>query len=113
MTTQTHEELFTTLEQMGENDRFFLPIEDQQDDVSLPAHIVSPLGNAELWNRWKLNSYEINAGTKLLVDLARTEGLEIQALCGHRWVPTQVANTHAVCEPCMRIAQIMMGEEGE
>lgn len=85
--------------------------EEQEDDTSLPAHIVSPIGNAELWNFLELNSYEQNAGTKILVAYARLKGLEIVALCGHRWVPTQVANTHEVCEPCMTVAQILLGED--
>jgi len=97
---------------VGSEQPISLGVPDQEDDLSLPAHIVNPDMNAELWNYLGLNSHEINAGTKLLVDYARMTGSELVALCGHRWVPTQVANTHEVCQPCMEVAQILIGEDG-
>ena len=38
-----------------------------------------------------------------LVLKARIEGIEIEALCGHRWVPQRDPKTLPICERCLAI----------
>lgn len=35
--------------------------------------------------------------------MARVEGIEIKALCGHRWVPQNDPKTRPICERCLVI----------
>jgi len=36
---------------------------------------------------------------------ARVHGLEIEALCGHRWIPSKDPEQLPVCAPCLEIYQ--------
>lgn len=36
---------------------------------------------------------------------ARVFGLEVTALCGHRWIPQSDPMKHPICEPCVEEAQ--------
>lgn len=40
-----------------------------------------------------------------LVLEARIEGFEVEALCGHRWIPSRDPKEYPVCERCMEIYQ--------
>lgn len=42
------------------------------------------------------------------VDEARTDGLEVTALCGHVWVPQSDPVRHPVCATCLDIAQVRL-----
>lgn len=47
---------------------------------------------------------------------ARIEGREIEALCGHRWIPQHNPADHPVCPKCLEIYQDDpkgMGDRGE
>lgn len=42
------------------------------------------------------------------VDEARAKGLEVEALCGHTWVPKSDPVKHPLCPTCLDIAQIRL-----
>jgi hypothetical protein len=113
MSTQT-EELFKTLETQGDNDRYFLPLEndlvmeesiaDSEEDKSKKAHFISPAMNVVLWNRWGLSNPGGPEGVKLLVQLAAKAGEELVALCEYRWVPSGSPSSQDACQACLTIA---------
>lgn len=41
---------------------------------------------------------------------ARIYGLEVEALCGHRWVPSRDPHKHPICDPCVEAANIIVAE---
>jgi hypothetical protein len=98
------EELFRTLERQGENDRFFLPIEEEKVDPSQKAHFISPVGNTHIWR----DGMEMRD----VVQIAIVGHHELTALCGYKWVPTGLPTKHDTCEPCMAIAQQWITEDG-
>lgn len=64
------------------------PSEADVDDPEHVAHIVWPKGQAR-------------------VTEARIMGTEVEALCGHRWVPYRDATGMPVCKTCLRIFEQM------
>jgi len=44
------------------------------------------------------------------VNRAKAEGLELTALCGHKWIPESEPVLHPICQTCMDIAQIRLAE---
>lgn len=44
------------------------------------------------------------------VDEARANGLECEALCGHKWVPESDPIRHPICQTCLDIAQIRLAD---
>lgn len=49
---------------------------------------------------------------KDIVDVARTLGVEIVALCGYRFIPKANPENLDTCEACMKIAQDIISEDG-
>lgn len=39
---------------------------------------------------------------------ARVFGLEVTALCGHKWVPERNPDKYPVCEPCVEAANVIL-----
>jgi len=39
---------------------------------------------------------------------ARTERLEVEALCGHKFIPDRDPLAHPICEPCIEVAGIIV-----
>lgn len=77
-----------------------LPYEDDTTG-DIRAHIVRPEENGQ---QYDLTGQDI-------VDLARLNGTEVVALCGHRFVPSHDPAPAPACEPCVDVAaQIMKGE---
>lgn len=67
-------------------------------DTSALTHIVNCPMEKESAQAW--------------VDEARAKGLEVTALCGHRWVPTRDPIRHPVCQACMDVAAALVAGSG-
>lgn len=65
-------------------------------DTSALTHIVNCPMDKESAQSW--------------VSEARMHGLEVEALCGYRWVPTRDPIRHPVCQACMDAANIIVAE---
>jgi hypothetical protein len=85
-------------------DDLVTPYEDD-DDPSRKTHIVRPIENRHISN-------SLTATGQDIVDLARMAGLEVVALCGHKWVPVHNPEKYDACEACMKIAGDIMRSEG-
>jgi hypothetical protein len=81
-----------------------LPFEESKDP-NTKTHFVNPPKNLHIW-RVGMDIYE-------LVDIARANGLEVEALCGYRWVPKHNPDKYDLCDTCNKIAHEMMAERGE
>ncbi len=42
---------------------------------------------------------------------ARVFGLEVEALCGYRWIPSKDPQKYDICEACVRVANMIIAEE--
>jgi len=83
-----------------------VPYEDTDDPLHR-THIINPPNNRHLpWWDSALDAQDI-------VDIARTTGDEIVALCGYKFVPKANPDKYDVCDPCMRVAGLIMRAEGE
>ena len=61
------------------------------------SHIVKPQGDRD--------------GATLVME-ARVFGTEVEALCGHRWVPQRDPKQYPVCQACKEIFDGMRSEHG-
>lgn len=43
---------------------------------------------------------------------ARAERLEVEALCGHKFIPERDPLAHPICEPCIDAAGIIIADLG-
>lgn len=68
-------------------------------DPSKNTHIVDC---PDEWNE--------EGGAQAWVDKARAEGLEVTALCGHKWIPESDPIKHPICPTCLDIAQIRLAD---
>lgn len=66
------------------------------------THIVNPTMNPHIWD----GSMEMTAQD--VVDLARTFGIEIVALCEYTWVPKYNPERYPACPTCMDTAHNMI-----
>ena len=57
-----------------------------------------------------LNCPDGKASTQAWITEARIEGLEVEALCGYRWVPERDPEKYSVCEACVGAANIIIAE---
>lgn len=69
------------------------------------THIVNPPNNPHIW--------QPGMEAQDVVDIARTTGQEITALCGYTWVPKRDPEKFDICDACMKIAGDIMREMGE
>ena len=76
------------------------------DEGETKTHIVNPPDNGHITQGRNMTAGEVVAH-------ARAEGREVQALCGHWWVPSKDPDKYPVCETCIKIAGIYMREAGE
>lgn len=97
MTTQIIEQTTT--------DEAIIPYEDVQDYGEHKAHIVSPPENAHL--------FQPGMEAQDIVDIARSMGYEVVALCGYKWVPKRNPDKYDACQLCMDIAGEIMRGLGE
>jgi len=70
------------------------------------THIVNPPMNPDIWD----GSMEMTGQD--VVDIARTEGLEVVALCGYKWVPKHNPDKYDICSTCLDIANQLIGRHG-
>ena len=92
--TQTIEGLETiTFEQV-------VPYEEDKEEDGGLCHIVSPPENTHIWDPG-MSAQEI-------VDIARMNGMQVVALCGHTWVPKKDPAKKPVCKQCLMIAQLLI-----
>lgn len=76
---------------------------ESNNDPNHRTHIINPPMNTHIWRP--------NMTTQDVVDLARIKGLEVVALCGHRWVPKGDPKKYKRCEPCLdRAMELIRGE---
>lgn len=75
------------------------PFKDPSDaDPNHRAHYVSLRDNPEFEKRFgNMNATE-------LINTARFHGVEIIAMCGHKWVPQLEPGKFEVCSPCADVA---------
>jgi hypothetical protein len=78
---------------------------EEPTDADQKAHVVNPPLNTHIWKP--------GITSQDMVDLARTYGIELVALCGHRFVPKHNPDKLDACETCMKIAGELMRENGE
>ena len=71
-------------------------VEEPQVETPKMRHIIIPPANLHIFLPW-MRSQDI-------VDIARVRGLEVVALCGHRWVPRHNPANLPTCDDCVRIA---------
>lgn len=69
------------------------------------THIINPPMNLHIWQSWM--------DTQDIVNIARVRGIEIVALCGHRFVPRKNPEEYKACDACIEIAGLLMRSEGE
>ena len=53
-----------------------------------------------------------NESAAAMVMRARVEGTEIEALCGHKWVPSRDPKAHPLCEVCKQVFDLY-GDMGD
>lgn len=90
-----------TVEQI-ETDVEIIPFE-KADPAKDKAHIIRAMDNLHISRVY---------GSNDMVDVARMMGLELIALCGHRWIPSKNPNELPVCVPCMKKAHELLSEGG-
>lgn len=69
--------------------------EEVEADVPALRHVVTPPAN--------LHIFKPHMSSQDIVDIARVRKLEVQALCGHRFVPERNVENLATCDECLRI----------
>ena len=79
-------------------------VTEEQIDPSQKAHFISPVGNTHIWKD--------GMETRDVVLIAIVQHVELQAICGYKWVPTMFATKHDTCEEFLRFAQQWIGEDG-
>lgn len=73
--------------------------------------VVAPVGGDTSSYTHIVNCPEDKASTEAWVTEARVFGLEVTALCGHKWVPSKDPMKHPVCPSCVDAANIIIAEE--
>lgn len=81
------------------------PYEDVNDGKDHRTHIVNPNRNPHI--------YQVGMTAQDIVNIARSNGYKVVALCGYTWVPKRNPEKYDVCEECFHIAQEYMAEDGE
>lgn len=81
------------------------PFEDDGTHGENFAHIVNPPNNLHIWTP--------GMTSRDVVNIARSEGLKVKALCGKEWVPKRNPELHPACKTCMDIAMELMAGAGE
>ena len=81
-----------------------IPYEETKDP-NAKAHIVNPPAN--------LHIFEPGMEAQDIVDIARSTGQYVTALCGHRFVPKHNPDKLDACDICMKIAGDIMRDLGE
>lgn len=87
-------------------DTVTIPFEDYDNAAEHRTHIVNPPDNPHLWTVYSMTAQDI-------VDIARTAGAKIKALCGYEFVPKANPEKYDACQACMDIAGELMRAKGE
>ena len=77
-------------------------VEEPRAETPKMRHIINPPANLHIFRPW-MSAQDI-------VDIARVRGLEVVALCGHRWVPRHNPTNLPTCDDCVRIAGEILSE---
>lgn len=77
---------------------------EETDDPDKKAHLINPPKNIHIWR--------LGMSARDVVDIARLKGLELEALCGFRFVPRHNPDKLDVCQTCMDLAGIIISEDG-
>ena len=88
----------------------FLSVETEEAEeveADLPAlrHIINPPANLHIFKPY-MSSQDI-------VDIARLRKLEVQALCGRRFIPERNVENLATCDECLRIVGEILSSSGK
>jgi hypothetical protein len=78
---------------------------EKTDDPKLRTHSINPPANLHIWRP--------GMSTKDVLFIARSQGLEVVALCGFRFVPVHDPEDYDACEECIRLAGEIMAGMGE
>ncbi|WIA95837.1 DUF3039 domain-containing protein [Curtobacterium sp. MCBA15_004] len=73
---------------------------------------VAPVGQDTSALTHIVNCPDDKDNTEAWITEARVFGLELTALCGHRWVPTRDPIRHPTCPECVDAANIIIAEVG-
>lgn len=71
---------------------------------------VAPVGQDTSALTHIVNCPDDKDNTEAWITEARVFGLEVTALCGHRWVPTRDPIRHPICPECVDAANIIIAE---
>lgn len=82
----------------------FMPYEVNGNGENF-AHIVNPPNNVHIWTP--------GMSAQDVVDIARTQGMKVRALCGKEWVPKANPDKFDACKTCIDIAGDLMRGAGE
>ena len=80
-------------------DELLVPYEDD-DDPNVHTHIVRPGDNGHGGADDPMTAQDV-------VDQARMLGIEVVALCGHRWVPKRNPEKYPPCGACFEMAGLI------
>jgi len=78
---------------------------EKTDDPQWRTHIINPPANLHIW--------EPGMSMKDVLHVARSQRLEVVALCGFRFIPVHDPEDFDACEECMRLAGEIMSSMGE
>lgn len=97
----------TITDPAGVQDDIVIEVEPYDDNApgDNRTHIVNPPNNLHIW--------EPGMTAQEIVDIARTRGFPVTALCGYTWVPKRNPEKYDACEECVRIAGELMRSMGE
>lgn len=95
-------EVDTTAPGYGEELVFFKEVDNEAHDRF--THIVNPPNNVHIWQE--------GMSAQDVVDIARTNGWPVRALCGKEWIPKHNPDKYPACPTCMGIAHQIMSEMG-
>jgi len=82
-----------------------IPYEDTEDGDEHHTHLINPPNNLHIW----LPGMSIQE----VVNIARTTGQVVVALCGYTWVPKRNPEKYDACSKCISVAGELMKGMGE
>jgi hypothetical protein len=73
--------------------------------------VIAPVGADGSALTHIVNCPDDKESTEAWLTEARVFGLEVTALCGHRWVPTRDPMKHPICPECIDAANLIIAEQ--
>ena len=79
-------------------------VEEPQAETPKMRHVITPPAN--------LHIFKPHMSSQDIVDIARVRKLEVQALCGHRFIPERNVENLTTCDECLRIVGELLSIAG-